>query len=256
MRPRVVELLDLAFLALQLREIDRPAINAWRSSGLESSNGQSCLLELFGEMRSCAFPSAAAGEPGVGTDVDASAEESAGGDDDCSRTEAPSLEGLHADYAFSVLGKQKPGDGSLHSTQLFMLFEEGSDRAPVEAPITLSAWRPNRRTLAAVEHAELERGEIRCPPHYSAERIHLAYDSSLGNSTDRGVAGHLADGFERAGDEPDPRSQASCCDRGFRSGVTGTDDNYIELGLEILRLGHTLKISITTYTTQLVSNRT
>jgi hypothetical protein len=139
-------------------------------------------------MSSCAFPSAAAGEPGVGTDVDTSAEESAGRDDDCSRTEAPSLEGLHADYAFSVLGKQKPGDSSLHGTQLFMLFEEGPNRAPVESPITLSAWRPYRGTLAPVEHSELEHGEIRRPSHYPAERVHFSYDGSFGNSTNRRVA--------------------------------------------------------------------
>jgi len=115
-----------------------------------------------------------------------------------------------------------------------MLFEEGPYCASVEPAITLSAWRPYCWTLAPVEHAELEHREIRGSSHYSAERVHLANDGSFRNSTDRRVARHLADGLERTSDEPYPRTQASCRDCGFGSGVTGSDDNYIELGLEIL----------------------
>src|ERR1700694_2243854 len=207
-------------------------------------------------MRSCAFPSAAAGETGLSADVDSAAKESAGRDHDRSRAKASSFEGLHAEYTFSVVGKQKLGNGSLYGTQASMLLEEGPYCASVESPITLSAWRPYRWTLTAVEHAELEHSEIRGSSHYSAERVHLTDDGSFGDSTDRRIARHLADGLERTGDEPYPRSQASCCDRGFGSGVTGPDDYYIELGLEILRLGHTLKISVATNPTQLVSNRT
>jgi hypothetical protein len=58
----------------------------------------------------------------------------------------------------------------------------------------------------------------------------------------------LADRLERASDESYSRTQAGCGDGGFSSGVTGSDDNYIELGLEIIQFGHTLKISITTKT--------
>src|ERR1700682_1257000 len=129
-----------------------------------------------------------------------------------------------------------------------MLLEEEPNCAPVEPAITLSTWRPHRWTFAPVEHAELEHSEICGSAHYSAERVHLAHDSSFGNPTDRGVARHLADRFEGASDEPYSRAQASCCNPGLSSGVTSSDDNYIKLGLEILRLGHTLKISIATNT--------
>jgi hypothetical protein len=145
-----------------------------------------------------------------------------------------------------VRGKQKPGNGPLHGTQIFMLFEEGPYRASVESAIALRARRPNRRALAPIEHAKLEHGEIGSSSHYSAERVHLAHDRSFGNSTDRRVARHLPDRFERASDEPHSRAKASGCNCGFSSGMTGPDDDYIELGLEILRLGHTLKISLAT----------
>jgi len=127
-----------------------------------------------------------------------------------------------------------------------MLFEERPYRAPIEAAITLRARCPYCRTLAPIKHAELDHGEISSSSHYSAKRIHLAHDGSLCNPADRRVARHLADRLERARDEPYSRTQASGCDRGLSSGVTSPDDNYIEFGLEILRLGHTLKISIAT----------
>jgi hypothetical protein len=127
-----------------------------------------------------------------------------------------------------------------------MFLEERPYCAPVEPAITLSAWRPHGWTLAPVEHAELDHGEICSSSHYSAERVDLAYDGSLGNPTDRRVARHLSDRLERASDEPHSRAKPSGCHRGFSSGVTRPDDNYIELGLELRRLRHTLKISIAT----------
>src|ERR1700687_5303049 len=127
-----------------------------------------------------------------------------------------------------------------------MLLEEEPYCAPVQPTITLSTWRPHRWTFAPVEHAELKHGEICSSAHDSAERVHLAYDGSFRNSTDRRVARHLANRFERAGDEPHSSTQASRSDRCFGSGMTGPDDNHIELGLEILRLAHTFKISVAT----------
>jgi hypothetical protein len=112
----------------------------------------------------------------------------------------------------------------------------------------LSTWRPHGWTLAPVEHTELEHSEICSSAHDSAERVYLAHDGSFGNPANRRVARHLADRFERASYEPYSRAQASCCNGCFSSSVAGPDDNYIELGLEILRLGHTLKISIATNT--------
>ena len=122
-----------------------------------------------------------------------------------------------------------------------MLFEQRPYCPSVQPPITLSPGRPYRWTLAPIEHSELERREVRGSSHYSAKGVYLTYDGSLRNSADGRVARHLADRFERTSDEPDSRTQTSCGNGGFGSGVTGPDDDNIELGLEILRLGHTLR---------------
>jgi len=65
-------------------------------------------------MCSCTFTSAAAGETGFSANVDSTAEESAGSDDDRPCAKASSFQGLNAEYMYLVLGKQKPRDGTLH----------------------------------------------------------------------------------------------------------------------------------------------
>src|SRR3979409_2221818 len=98
-------------------------------------------------MRCCIFPGATARETGFSADVNWSAKQRAGSNDHGSRAKASSLEGLHAQYTFSIAGKQKPADGSLYGTQASMLLKEGPYCAPVEPAIALSAWRPYCRAL-------------------------------------------------------------------------------------------------------------
>ena len=62
MRPRVVELLDLAFLSLESRQLDRSAVDTWRRSRLESRDLETNSFELLGEMCRRCFASATTGE--------------------------------------------------------------------------------------------------------------------------------------------------------------------------------------------------
>jgi hypothetical protein len=166
--------------------------------------------------------------------MDSSSKESASSYDNCLGSKASSLESFDTNHPCLILGKDQPSNRALNGLQVWVLFEERSCRSSVESPIALCTWRPYCRTLAPVEHPELKHGEIRSSPHYSAKRIHLAHDGSFRDSAYRRVARHLADGLERARDETYPGIQASGCDCGFSSGVTSSDDDYIELGLEIL----------------------
>jgi hypothetical protein len=129
-------------------------------------------------------------------------QESAGSNDDRSRTKASSLEGLDAEYTRVVLGKHKPRDGTLHGVQGTVLFEEEPYCAPVESAITLRAWCPHRRTLAPIEHTELDHGEIGSSSHYPAKRVHLTHNGSLRDPANCRVARHLTNCLERARNEP------------------------------------------------------
>lgn len=62
----------------------------------------------------------------------------------------------------------------------------------VVLPVTLGTRALHRRAFGTVQHAEVDHGLIGKVGHRAAQRIHLPCDLPLGDSTDRGVAGHLS----------------------------------------------------------------
>ena len=57
--------------------------------------------------------------------------------------------------------------------------------------VALRARRPHGRAAGGVEQAELDADRVGDLAHDAAERIHFADQVPLGNSPDRGIAGHL-----------------------------------------------------------------
>jgi hypothetical protein len=84
--------------------------------------------------------------------------------------------------------EHKPGDRALDRLQVWLLFKESSDCSSIETPIALGSWCPHSGAFAAIQHSELNHREIGGSSHDSSERIYLAYDGSLGDSTDRWIA--------------------------------------------------------------------
>ena len=60
--------------------------------------------------------------------------------------------------------------------------------------VALSPWRPHSRASLGVEHSELKSGHVGALAHLSTERINLPCEVSLGQPSNRRVAGHLPDG--------------------------------------------------------------
>src|SRR4029450_1748157 len=73
--------------------------------------------------------------------------------------------------------------------------------APVERSISLGARRLHCRSTASIEHPELDAGLIDDPSHKTAQRVDLADEMALGNSTDRWIARHLSDQVEAQRDQ-------------------------------------------------------
>src|ERR1700674_2197830 len=88
--------------------------------------------------------------------------------------EASSLEGLNAEYALFVRCEEEACHGSLHGLKIRLLLEEGSDGSAVKSAIALCPRSPNSGSLAAIEHPELDHGEIGSSPHDSSQGIDLA----------------------------------------------------------------------------------
>src|SRR6266550_932889 len=179
----------------------------------------------------------------LGADMDSTEQERAGGDYHASRTKTPSLQGFHAKHTPVVGVENESGNGALHGLQISVFLEEGPDRASVKPAVTLRARSPDSGPLAAVEHAELNHGEVGCASHDPSERIDLADYGSLRDAADGGIARHLADSLERARNQPHSSSDTSGSDSRFSAGMSGTYHHDVEFGFKVLRQGHTLKIS-------------
>src|ERR1700750_18581 len=187
------------------------------------------------------FTGSSSRDLGTGADVNSPTQEGAGSDNYAARAKLPTLDRLDArNSSFCV--KDQSRDCALNGLEVWLLFQQCADRAPIESPVTLSAWRPDSRALAAIEHPELDHGEICCPSHDSAECINLADNGALGDSANGGIARHLSDCLQRAGDQGDARTEAGRCNGCLSAGMAAAYHQHVELGFETRRHGHTLKI--------------
>ena len=196
---------------------------------LNRADCESQRIELLREVNRGRITCSTASESRVGADVQATAQKGSGGDHDCARAEATALERLDARHAPTNVIEEKARDGSLNRVKARVLLDETAHRATVQTAVALCARRPHCGALAAIEHSELECREIGRARHDSAQRVDLARDGTLGDSTDRRIARHLADRLERARDQSYTRAKSRRRYGRFSAGVAGAHDNDVEL---------------------------
>src|SRR5206468_2815885 len=102
-----------------------------------------------------------------------------------------------------------------------MLLDQMPNGAAVQSTVALSARRPDRRTLAAIEHAELQHREVGRAAHDPAQRVHFPNHGSLRDPTNGGIARHLSDRLEGTCYDRDPSPGACRGDSGLGTGVSG-----------------------------------
>src|SRR5688500_1332999 len=122
MRPRIIELFDLAVLAFQHRVVHGATVDARRRPRLEARDLETDALELLREMNGSRFAGPATRNLGLRSDVDPPAKERSGRDDDGSRAKAPALQGLDTSHGSVVLERQS-GHGPLDGSQAGMMLQ-------------------------------------------------------------------------------------------------------------------------------------
>ncbi len=108
-----------------------------------------------------------------------------------------------------------------------LLVEDFLHRPSIELAVGLGSRSPDRGTLAAVEHPELDAGAVDRAPHDAIERIDLANQVPLGESPDCGIAGHLADGGPPMRKQKCPRAKARRSRRRLAAGMPAA--NYDDI---------------------------
>ena len=153
-------------------------------------------------------------------------------------SKASAFECFESSDAPTIVVEQEPSDGALDGMNACVLFQQRAHGAPIQSAVALRARRPDRRSLALIEHAELEHGQVRGAGHDAAERVHLAHHRALGHAANGRIARHLPDGLERTRDEPDGGTRASCSDGRFGACVAAAYNQDIECGFSRPGTGH------------------
>jgi len=94
--------------------------------------------------------------------------------------------------------------------------------------VALCAGRLDCRAFGFVEEAKLDSGGVGVDSHFAAEGVDFTDNLAFGLSADGGVARHLGDGVEVAGEEQGARPHASGGERGFAARVAGSADDDVE----------------------------
>ena len=108
----------------------------------------------------------------------------------------------HAPHRSTIpdLFNDEIGHGSREDVDRWMPGNQPLRLESIRLLVVLAARTPHRRASARVEHLEHDAGGIRDATHDPAQRIDLANDLPLGETTDRGVAGHRPDPIGIHGD--------------------------------------------------------
>jgi len=167
MRPRIVELLNLTFLDVERGIVDRSAIYTRWCPGLKARHGKTSLFQLLRKVCGRGLTSSATGNASLNADVNPTAQESTRSYYNAFGAEAPPFQGLNANYTLFVSCKNKARDGSLHGLKVRLLLEEGSHRSAIKPAVALCARSPDSGPFAAIQHPELDHGEIGSPSHDS-----------------------------------------------------------------------------------------
>jgi hypothetical protein len=86
------------------------------------------------------------------------------------------------------------------------------------------------RALGTIQHAELNGGGVGIKGHESTEGVDFPNHLTFGDSADGGIAGHLTDGVEILSEQGDRTAETLGGEGGLDTGVTCSDDGYVEEG--------------------------
>ena len=109
-----------------------------------------------------------------------------------------------------------------------MAFQEHLHPELVGFFIALSAGCANARSFCGIEHAKLDAGGVGIESHRSAQRVDFTNHVPFGESTYRGITGHLANGIRVLSEEKRLATEAGCRQGGFNASVASPNhDNVV-----------------------------
>ena len=220
----------VAALFFHLGEVQCAAKKAWWGAGFEAAKLDAGFEEAGGKGFGAEITKAAAFVL-VLADVHEAAQEGAGGDDHGQAVKLDVEVGANAgDF---LAGEDESGDGGLEDLEVGLELQGVLEAELVSLFIALGAGRLDSGAFGFVEQAELNGGDVGVEAHFATESVDFADHLALGLAADGGVAAHLGNGVDIAGEEQGGGSHAGGGKRGFAAGVAGAADDDVEGGLVV-----------------------
>ena len=225
---------EVAGLLGQLREVDRPAVDARRRAGLQATLRQ---LELL-EPRRQGHRRRITGPPGgmvAQAHMNAAVEEGArrqhhGTGAEC---DAHLRDRTHHPVDPAVRLDQQVVHRLLEQPQIGLVLQPMADRRLVQDPVGLGSCGPHCRPLAAVEDAELNARLVGGRGHGAAQRVDLLDQMALADAPDRGVAAHLPQRLDVVAQQQGAATHAGRSQCRLGASMATADDDHIEcLGMQ------------------------
>ena len=218
--------IGLAVLPLHEAEIDAAAVDAHGCTRLHASVAYAVCGDALGQTFRRRFRHSSALHFRA-ANVHESVEEGACGDDDALSPKFGTEHRVHTDHC-AVLDHQFGGH-VLPDVQVGRLIEHVAPGPDVFLTVALGAWAPHGRTFRAVEHTELEGATVGHDAHHAAERVHLAYNLTFGDTADGRIATHLRNFVHVDGHQTGAHTHACCSRCGFATCMASTDDQDVVL---------------------------
>jgi len=113
--------------------------------------------------------------------------------------------------------------------QIGLRFQDFAHFQAVGLFIALGAGGPNGGAARCVQQAELDSDGVGDFAHDAAEGVDFADQMAFGDASDGRVAGHLRDEINVQSVERGLEAHAGAGNGGFASGVSGADDDHVEM---------------------------
>ena len=142
----------------------------------------------------------------------------------------------HAADAALLIGEQLSAL-ALGQVQIGTLFQHLAHIGPIAHPVGLGTGGVDRRAFAPVEHPELQAGGVGRPGHFAAQGVDFPHQLSLCRAADGGVAGQIADAFQRGAQTEGGTAQSCGGKGGLDAGVSRSNHYDIILSGEKVQHG-------------------
>ena len=223
----------ISLLAIKAIPIDRPPVQTWWCSSLQTAKLQTKMIQSFRKTDRGILSHSSRGAFFIPNMNDPSEKSSGGQNDPLCRN----LTSISQDHSSRLpVFDDKVDSLSLDDVEPRLTHRLVKHRLAIKRPVRLRAWPLNGGSLASIKKAKLDPREICNPPHHAIHCVDLTNQVTFPKSADRRVTGHHADTVHRQGDQG--RRYTHACGSMGRLGARMPSTDYYHVIARMFHVKH------------------